>query len=64
MGALLKRASVARPSGEWSDDDFDVLADDALHLCGRAIAVTKPPPEPTCNNLGVGQCAAPVAARP
>ena len=21
-----KRASVSRPSGEWSDDDFDVLA--------------------------------------
>ena len=24
---LLKRASVSRPSGEWNDDDFDVLAD-------------------------------------
>src|SRR5947199_9051795 len=24
---ILKRASVSRPSGEWSDDDFDVLAD-------------------------------------
>jgi hypothetical protein len=23
---LLKRASVSRPSGEWNDDDFDVLA--------------------------------------
>jgi hypothetical protein len=23
----LKRASASRPSGEWSDDDFDVLAD-------------------------------------
>jgi hypothetical protein len=23
----LKRASVSRPSGEWHDDDFDVLAD-------------------------------------
>ena len=22
----LKRASTSRPSGEWSDDDFDVLA--------------------------------------
>jgi hypothetical protein len=24
---MLKRASVSRPSGEWNDDDFDVLAD-------------------------------------
>jgi hypothetical protein len=23
---ILKRASTSRPSGEWSDDDFDVLA--------------------------------------
>ena len=23
----LKRASTSRPSGEWNDDDFDVLAD-------------------------------------
>jgi hypothetical protein len=22
----LKRASASRPSGEWNDDDFDVLA--------------------------------------
>jgi hypothetical protein len=28
MGQLiLKRASASRPSGEWNDDDFDVLAD-------------------------------------
>jgi hypothetical protein len=31
MGQLiLKRASASRPSGEWSDDDFDVLADGAV----------------------------------
>jgi hypothetical protein len=24
---ILKRASTSRPSGKWSDDDFDVLAD-------------------------------------
>ena len=24
---ILKRASVSRPSGEWSDDDYDVLCD-------------------------------------
>jgi hypothetical protein len=23
----LKRASASRPSGEWDDDDYDVLAD-------------------------------------
>jgi hypothetical protein len=25
---LLKRASGSRPSGEWNDDDYDVVADD------------------------------------
>jgi hypothetical protein len=24
---ILKRASASRPSGEWADDDFEVLAD-------------------------------------
>ena len=24
---ILKRASASRPSGEWNDDDFDVLVD-------------------------------------
>ena len=27
MATVLKRASASRPSGEWNDDDFDVLAD-------------------------------------
>ena len=27
MGLILKRASASRPSGEWNDDDLDVLAD-------------------------------------
>ena len=27
MTLILKRASASRPSGEWNDDDFDVLAD-------------------------------------
>jgi hypothetical protein len=26
---VLKRASASRPSGEWDDDDYDVLADGA-----------------------------------
>jgi hypothetical protein len=31
MGQLiLKRASASRPSGEWNDDDFDVLAGGAV----------------------------------
>jgi hypothetical protein len=24
---MLKRASASRPSGEWNDEDYDVLAD-------------------------------------
>ena len=27
---ILKRASASRPSGHWSDDDFDVLASGAV----------------------------------
>jgi hypothetical protein len=27
---ILKRASASRPSGEWNDDNFDVLADGAV----------------------------------
>jgi hypothetical protein len=27
---ILKRASASRPSGEWSDDDFDVLEGGAV----------------------------------
>ena len=27
---ILKRASASRPSGKWSEDDYDVLADDAV----------------------------------
>jgi hypothetical protein len=27
---ILKRALASRPSGQWSDDDFDVLADGAV----------------------------------
>ena len=27
---VLKRASASRPSGAWTDDDFDVLADGAV----------------------------------
>ena len=27
---ILKRASTNRPSGEWNEDDYDVLADGAV----------------------------------
>jgi hypothetical protein len=27
---ILKRATASRPSGEWNDDDYDVLADGAV----------------------------------
>ena len=38
---LLKRASASRPSGEWTDDDFDVLADGAV--VGRIMKVHAAP---------------------
>jgi hypothetical protein len=27
VNLILKRASISRPDGQWSDNDFDVLAD-------------------------------------
>jgi hypothetical protein len=30
---ILKRASTSRPSGDWNDDDYDVLADGAVVGC-------------------------------
>src|SRR5215831_7225447 len=27
---ILKRAATSRPSGEWNDDDYDVLADSVV----------------------------------
>jgi len=38
---LLKRASASRPSGEWSDDDYDVLADGVL--VGRIMKAAAAP---------------------
>ncbi|MBV8110744.1 MAG: hypothetical protein JO012_13385 [Hyphomicrobiales bacterium] len=34
---ILKRASTSRSSGEWNDDDFDVLADGVV--VGRIMDV-------------------------
>src|SRR5262249_17050952 len=36
-----KRTSASRPSGEWSDEDFDVLADGAV--VGRIMKVHAAP---------------------
>jgi hypothetical protein len=38
---VLKRASASRPSGEWSDDDYDVLADG--FVVGRIFKVNAAP---------------------
>jgi hypothetical protein len=38
---VLKRASGSRSSGEWKDDDFDVLADGAV--VGRILKVHAAP---------------------
>jgi hypothetical protein len=38
---ILKRASTSRPSGEWDDDDFDVLADGAV--VGRIMETAAAP---------------------
>jgi hypothetical protein len=38
---ILKCASTLRPSGEWSDDDFDVLADSTV--VGRIMEVNAVP---------------------
>jgi hypothetical protein len=37
---IMKRASASRPSGEWNDDDFDVLADGVV---GRILKVHAAP---------------------
>ena len=46
----LKRASASRPSGEWNDDDYDVLSGGKVvgrilsgrHGCGRSrMAITR-----------------------
>jgi hypothetical protein len=41
---LLKRASASRPSGEWDDDDYDVLEDGAV--VGRIMKAAAAPRRP------------------
>ena len=38
---VLKRALASRPSGEWSDDDYDVLADGVV--AGRIFKAAASP---------------------
>jgi hypothetical protein len=46
---LLKRASASRPSGEWSDDDYEVLADG--FVVGRIFKVNAAPVgQPGCGH--------------
>jgi len=36
---ILKRASLSRPSGQWNDDDYDVLADGVV--VGRILKAAR-----------------------
>ena len=45
---VLKRASAGRQSGEWNEDDFDVLAD------GIVVGVSLSPSRARRNALVVG----------
>jgi hypothetical protein len=51
---ILKRASLSRPSGEWNDDDYDVLADGVV--VGRIMkAEASPVGSPWMWALAFGQ---------
>ena len=51
---ILKPASASRPSGEWNDDDYDVLADGAV--VGRIMkAAAAPVDQPWMWTLAFGQ---------
>src|SRR5260370_34703012 len=49
---VLKRASASRPSGEWSEDDFDVLADGVV--VGRIFKAESPAGTPWMWTLAIG----------
>ena len=49
----LKRASTSRPSGEWNDDDFDVVCDGVVGRIMKAAAA--PVSEPWLWMLAFGQ---------
>jgi hypothetical protein len=51
---ILKRASASRPSGEWKDDDYDVLAEGVV--VGRIMhAAAAPVGSPWLWTLAYGQ---------
>ena len=51
---ILKRASASRPSGEWNDDDYDVLANGVV--VGRIFKVhAAPVGSPWMWSLAFGQ---------
>ena len=50
---LLKRAAASRPSGEWNEDDFDVIANGVV--VGRVLKVHAAPVGTPCMwTLGFG----------
>ena len=54
MPLVLKRAAASRPSGEWNDDDYDVLADGVT--VGRIMkAAAAPEGTPWLWTLAFGQ---------
>src|SRR6266481_5275503 len=60
---ILKRASGSRLSGEWNDDDFDVLADGAV--VGRIFKVhAAPVGAPWCGRSDIRSTACPRTAMP
>jgi hypothetical protein len=53
-GLILKRTSASRPSGEWSEADYDVLADGVV--VGRIMkAAASPVGSPWMWTLAFGQ---------
>jgi hypothetical protein len=52
MSLILKRASVSRVAGEWSDEDYDVLAEGAV--VGRTFEANAAPPNATRKTSDLG----------
>jgi hypothetical protein len=53
MSLILKRASATRPSGEWNDDDYDVLAEGNSPPVGPS-RLTMPEPDGNLLRWSVG----------
>jgi hypothetical protein len=51
---ILKRAAASRPSGEWKDDDYDVVADGVV--VGRIVNAAAPVGTPWMPMLRVCAC--------